>query len=171
MIPYNANSPTYNLAIPFYYTRTVDEWLKFQQNLQAVVTRQNVTNPQNMYVITKSMLHRDELIAFENAEGVNGPQLELNYKQTMEDMHTPMFPLQAYVTQTRCMHWTLKKLYNMSLHSFVAHANKMNNHLEQFLPRDNGTPQVKLAEDKLMDILENAVPKSWQGEICRQRFD
>eukprot|EP00957_Ditylum_brightwellii_P079332 6031459-Ditylum_brightwellii.AAC.1 len=47
----------------------------------------------------------------------------------------------------------------------------MNDRLEQFLPRDNGTPQVKLAEDKLMDILENAVPKSWQSEIRRQRFD
>eukprot|EP00957_Ditylum_brightwellii_P211490 15366226-Ditylum_brightwellii.AAC.1 len=49
--------------------------------------------------------------------------------------------------------------------------NKMNNHLEQFLPRDNRSPQVKLVEDELMDILENAVPKSWQGEMHRQRFD
>eukprot|EP00957_Ditylum_brightwellii_P066748 5065551-Ditylum_brightwellii.AAC.1 len=47
----------------------------------------------------------------------------------------------------------------------------MNDRLEQFLPRDDGTPQVKLTEDKLMDILENAVPKSWQGEMHRQRFD
>eukprot|EP00957_Ditylum_brightwellii_P193198 14710726-Ditylum_brightwellii.AAC.1 len=47
----------------------------------------------------------------------------------------------------------------------------MNDRLEQFPPRDNGTPQVNLAEDKLMDILENAVPKSWQGEMSRQRFD
>eukprot|EP00957_Ditylum_brightwellii_P102413 7806321-Ditylum_brightwellii.AAC.1 len=47
----------------------------------------------------------------------------------------------------------------------------MNDRLEQFPPRDNVTPQVKLAEDKLMDIIENAVPKSWQGEMRRQRFD
>eukprot|EP00957_Ditylum_brightwellii_P091180 6942089-Ditylum_brightwellii.AAC.1 len=59
----------------------------------------------------------------------------------------------------------------MSLHTFVAHVNKMKNQLEQFLPRDDGTPQVKLVEDKLMVILENALPKSWQGEMCRQRFD
>eukprot|EP00957_Ditylum_brightwellii_P115759 8830553-Ditylum_brightwellii.AAC.1 len=26
-------------------------------------------------------------------------------------------------------------------------------------------------EDKLMDILENTVPKSCQGEMCRQRFN
>eukprot|EP00957_Ditylum_brightwellii_P187408 14272779-Ditylum_brightwellii.AAC.1 len=48
---------------------------------------------------------------------------------------------------------------------------KMNDCLEQFPPRDDGTPQVKLTEDKLMDILKNAAPKSWQGEMHRQRFD
>eukprot|EP00957_Ditylum_brightwellii_P172458 13129519-Ditylum_brightwellii.AAC.1 len=46
----------------------------------------------------------------------------------------------------------------------------MNDHLEQFSSRDDGTPQVKLAEDKLMDTLKNAVPKSWQREMHRQRF-
>eukprot|EP00957_Ditylum_brightwellii_P028115 2122694-Ditylum_brightwellii.AAC.1 len=76
----------------------------------------------------------------------------------MEDVHTHMFPLQAYVTQTRYMCWTLMKPHNMSLRAFVACVNEMNGRLEQFLPRDNRTPQVKLVEDKLMDILENAVP-------------
>eukprot|EP00957_Ditylum_brightwellii_P163919 12479376-Ditylum_brightwellii.AAC.2 len=89
----------------------------------------------------------------------------------MEDVHTYMFPLQAYVAQTRYMCWTMMKPHNMSLHAFVARVNKMNDRLEQFPPRDNGTPQVKLAEDKLMDILENAVPKSWKGEMHIQRFD
>eukprot|EP00957_Ditylum_brightwellii_P122894 9370037-Ditylum_brightwellii.AAC.1 len=47
----------------------------------------------------------------------------------------------------------------------------MNDCLKQFLPRDNGAPQVKLVEDKLMDILENTVLKSWQGKMHRQRFN
>eukprot|EP00957_Ditylum_brightwellii_P024251 1829329-Ditylum_brightwellii.AAC.1 len=47
----------------------------------------------------------------------------------------------------------------------------MNGQLEQFPPRDDGTPQVKLVEDKLIDILENSVPKSWQGGMHRQMFD
>eukprot|EP00957_Ditylum_brightwellii_P189950 14461027-Ditylum_brightwellii.AAC.1 len=88
----------YNLAIPFYDRGSVEGWLKFQQNLQAITTRQNITNPQ-------------------------------------------------------------------------ACVNKMNDQLEQFLPRNDRTHQVKLAEDKLIDILENVVPKSWQREMHRQRFD
>eukprot|EP00957_Ditylum_brightwellii_P155543 11840492-Ditylum_brightwellii.AAC.1 len=59
----------------------------------------------------------------------------------------------------------------MSLHAFVARVNEMNNCLKQLPSRHSGTPKVKLVEGKLMDILENAVPKSWQGEMCRQRFD
>eukprot|EP00957_Ditylum_brightwellii_P136024 10372856-Ditylum_brightwellii.AAC.1 len=78
----------------------------------------------------------------------------------MDNVHMHMFPLQAYVTQARYMHWTVMKPHNMSLHTFVAHVNKMNDRLEQFPLRDNGTPQVKLVKDKLMDILENTVPKS-----------
>eukprot|EP00957_Ditylum_brightwellii_P199006 15169745-Ditylum_brightwellii.AAC.1 len=127
----------------------MEEWLKFQQNLQAFITRQNITN----------------------AQGVNGPQIEPNYQQTMTNVQTHMFPLQAYVTQTWYIRQTLAKLHNMSLCAFVACINEMNDWLEQFLPRDNGTPQVKLAEDESMDILENAVPQSWQGEIRRQQFD
>eukprot|EP00957_Ditylum_brightwellii_P199598 15215821-Ditylum_brightwellii.AAC.1 len=46
----------------------------------------------------------------------------------------------------------------------------MNCCLEQLPPRDDGTPQVKLADNKLMDVLKNAVPKSWQGEVRRQHF-
>eukprot|EP00957_Ditylum_brightwellii_P107148 8174746-Ditylum_brightwellii.AAC.1 len=63
------------------------------------------------------------------------------------------------------------KPHNMSLCTLVVRVNKMNNLLEKFPPRDNRTHQVKLAEDKLMDILENAVPKFWQEEMQRQRFN
>eukprot|EP00957_Ditylum_brightwellii_P072232 5490945-Ditylum_brightwellii.AAC.1 len=58
----------------------------------------------------------------------------------------------------------------MSLHTFVDRVNKINDQLEQFSPRDGGNLQVKLLDNTLMDILETAVPKSWQGEMCRQHF-
>eukprot|EP00957_Ditylum_brightwellii_P012555 948898-Ditylum_brightwellii.AAC.1 len=85
MVPYIANLPTYDLAVPFYNNGTVKEWLKFHKNLQAVISRQNIMDPQGMHVITKSMLRSDTLTAFENAEGVNRPQSKLAYKKTMED--------------------------------------------------------------------------------------
>eukprot|EP00957_Ditylum_brightwellii_P061731 4684326-Ditylum_brightwellii.AAC.1 len=59
----------------------------------------------------------------------------------------------------------------MSLHNFVAHVNTINKRLAQFPPRDDRTPQEKLVNNKIMDILENAIPKSWQEEMWRQCFD
>eukprot|EP00957_Ditylum_brightwellii_P166184 12651378-Ditylum_brightwellii.AAC.1 len=52
----------------------------------------------------------------------------------------------------------------MSLRAFVIYVNKLNGQLEQFQPRDNGIPLVKLAEDKLMDILEIQYPILGKGE-------
>eukprot|EP00957_Ditylum_brightwellii_P201931 15327861-Ditylum_brightwellii.AAC.1 len=64
-VPNNANSPTYNLTSLFYNTGSVEEWMKFQKNIQAVITRQTSLMP----------------------KGVNGPQSEPNYKKTMQGMH------------------------------------------------------------------------------------
>eukprot|EP00957_Ditylum_brightwellii_P009938 749475-Ditylum_brightwellii.AAC.1 len=59
----------------------------------------------------------------------------------------------------------------MSLCTFVTCVNKITERLTQFPPRDDGTSQEKLADNKLMDILESAMPKSWQEEMWRQYFD
>eukprot|EP00957_Ditylum_brightwellii_P087007 6622949-Ditylum_brightwellii.AAC.1 len=96
--PYNSNSHTYNLVVPFFNTGTVEEWLKFLQNLCAVIAGQNITDAQGTYVITRSLLHGDALIAFENAEGNNRPQTEPDYKQTMKDVYLHM-PLYKHMSQ------------------------------------------------------------------------
>eukprot|EP00957_Ditylum_brightwellii_P144634 11018077-Ditylum_brightwellii.AAC.1 len=59
----------------------------------------------------------------------------------------------------------------MSIRTFIALVNKINKRIAQFPPRDDRTPQENLADDELMDILENVMPKSWQEEICKQHFD
>eukprot|EP00957_Ditylum_brightwellii_P104727 7981343-Ditylum_brightwellii.AAC.1 len=101
MVPYNRNSLTYNLVVLFSDTGTVEEWLKFVQNLQVVISKQNITDAQGgAYVITKNLLQGDVLTDFKNAARNKEPQTELNYKQTMKDMHARMSYLQAYVTQT-----------------------------------------------------------------------
>eukprot|EP00957_Ditylum_brightwellii_P209916 15364345-Ditylum_brightwellii.AAC.1 len=92
-VPYNANSPVYNLDITFYDNGSIEEWLKFHQHLPAFINRQNITDLQDIYVVTKSMLHRDMLTAFENAKGVDRPQSEPAYKTTMEGVHMHVSPL------------------------------------------------------------------------------
>eukprot|EP00957_Ditylum_brightwellii_P151678 11550735-Ditylum_brightwellii.AAC.1 len=69
------------------------------------------------------------------------------------------------------MHRAIVKLYKMYLCTFVAQIKESNDWLEQFPPRDDGTPQVKLADERLMDILESAMLMSWQAEMQRQHFN
>eukprot|EP00957_Ditylum_brightwellii_P192898 14687466-Ditylum_brightwellii.AAC.1 len=47
----------------------------------------------------------------------------------------------------------------------------MNDQLAQFLSRDDRNPKEKIANDKIMDIFDDAMPKSWQEEIRHQRFN
>eukprot|EP00957_Ditylum_brightwellii_P196842 14997681-Ditylum_brightwellii.AAC.1 len=104
----------------------------------------NITNAQGNYVITKSLLQGDALAALKNTEGINVPQTEPNYKQTMKVMHLHMPPLRAYAMQTQYMPRALVKPYKMSLCTFVASVNEINERLAQFPPRDDRTPQEKL---------------------------
>eukprot|EP00957_Ditylum_brightwellii_P098784 7525222-Ditylum_brightwellii.AAC.1 len=45
-VPYNMNLLTYDLVVPYFDVGTIKEWFKSQQNLDAVITRQNITNAQ-----------------------------------------------------------------------------------------------------------------------------
>eukprot|EP00957_Ditylum_brightwellii_P007743 585691-Ditylum_brightwellii.AAC.1 len=65
----------------------------------------------------------------------------------MQDVHVHMFPLQLYVTQMRYMQRGLIKLYKMSLQTFIARVNEINDWIEHFPPRDDKTPQIKLADN------------------------
>eukprot|EP00957_Ditylum_brightwellii_P141253 10762028-Ditylum_brightwellii.AAC.1 len=47
----------------------------------------------------------------------------------------------------------------------------MNDQLAQFPPRDDRTHKEKLVNDKTMDILEAAMPKSWHENMRHQRFN
>eukprot|EP00957_Ditylum_brightwellii_P035284 2676019-Ditylum_brightwellii.AAC.1 len=133
--------------------------------------RQNITNAQGAYATTKNLLQGNVLTAFENMEGNNGPQTLPNYKQTIKGMHLHMFPLQAYIMQTHYMCRVLIEPFKMSTCNFIIHVNKINKILVQFPPRDDRTPQEKLVNYDIIDILENTMPRSWQEEIQRQQFD
>eukprot|EP00957_Ditylum_brightwellii_P043544 3301298-Ditylum_brightwellii.AAC.1 len=57
---------------------TTKEWLKFQQKLEAVITKQSITSAQ---VPT----------AIDDAEQINGPQSKPNYEETIKDINEHMF--------------------------------------------------------------------------------
>eukprot|EP00957_Ditylum_brightwellii_P153608 11690029-Ditylum_brightwellii.AAC.1 len=51
--PAETDSPTYELAIPFFDKGTPEEWIKFWRGLQAVLKGQNVTQGPASYAVAK----------------------------------------------------------------------------------------------------------------------
>eukprot|EP00957_Ditylum_brightwellii_P105018 8004511-Ditylum_brightwellii.AAC.1 len=73
MVLYNSNPSTYDIVVLIFDTRTVEEWLKVVQNIQAVISRKNITDVQGAYMITNNLLQGIALTAFEHTKGNNGP--------------------------------------------------------------------------------------------------
>eukprot|EP00957_Ditylum_brightwellii_P100151 7632288-Ditylum_brightwellii.AAC.1 len=59
--PADTDSPTYELAIPFFDKGTPEEWIKFRRGLQAVLKEQNMTQDPASYAVAKTLLKGDAL--------------------------------------------------------------------------------------------------------------
>eukprot|EP00957_Ditylum_brightwellii_P059538 4520895-Ditylum_brightwellii.AAC.1 len=68
-----------------------------------------------------------------NAEGLYRPQSMTIYKKTMEDIH---------------IHMNLYKDLFWDTQKFVTQFNEINKRVSNFPPRDDGTPQEKLDDEK-----------------------
>eukprot|EP00957_Ditylum_brightwellii_P164456 12520403-Ditylum_brightwellii.AAC.1 len=66
--PADANSPIYELSIPFFNNGTPKEWIKFQRGLQAMLKGQNVMQRPPSYAVANTLLKGDALTIFEQAE-------------------------------------------------------------------------------------------------------
>ena len=56
----------------------------------------------------------------------------------------------------------------MTTRKYIARVNELNGYLDLFPPYN---PDQKLPNDKLLDLLEFAVPNSWQKQFWLQGFD
>eukprot|EP00957_Ditylum_brightwellii_P094675 7210144-Ditylum_brightwellii.AAC.1 len=66
--PADATSPLYKLLVPFFKSRTPEEWILFRRGLTAVLKGQNITQGPPSYAVTKTLLKGDALTVFEQAE-------------------------------------------------------------------------------------------------------
>ena len=58
----NAYSPVYKLAVPFFDRRSLEQWIKFRKNLEAVLKGHNITSGPTNYAVTKTLLKGDTLM-------------------------------------------------------------------------------------------------------------
>eukprot|EP00957_Ditylum_brightwellii_P099995 7620405-Ditylum_brightwellii.AAC.1 len=84
--PADTDSPTYELAIPFFDKGMPEEWIKLWRGLQAVLKGQNVTQGPSSYAVAKTLLKGDALTVFNLAETTHGNQAVPHFELCLDDV-------------------------------------------------------------------------------------
>ena len=167
-VPADENSTTYELTIGFFKSGTPEELLLFLQNLRKIFTGQNVTTGPNRYAIARRLLQGDALAAFNRAAAAAGTETVENFRTCVEELKKHVFPRKALSSQKRYMRRFLRKPRDMPIREFVTRLVEINELLVEFPPSG---PNNKLPMDELMDIVEFAVPATWQRAMVMHDFD
>jgi hypothetical protein len=166
-----ADSPTYELDVPYFSSGSCEEWLLFRKNVDKVLTGQNVTTGPGKFNVARRLLDGDALATFNNALGEQNQTVAI-FEKCMDAVRDQIFPARAVLLQKRYMRRYLRKKRECSTKEFVARLSEMNSYLPLFPPiEDGGAAPSKLEDDEILDLLEFGVPNSWQRNMILQDFD
>ena len=166
--PADANSQTYDLTIQFFRTGTPEEWLLFQRDLHRVLNGQNITTGPQKFTMTRRLIQGDTLAVFNTAAQEHGNETNATFVQCLKDITTHIFPKRALAFQKRYMRRHLRKPRDMKTREFAARISELNQYLKEFPPFEDNQ---ELDEDEIIDIVEHAIPHSWQDNIVLQGYD
>ena len=166
--PADANSQTYDLTIQFFKTGTPEEWLLFQQDLNWVLTGQNITTGPQKFTMIRRLITGDTLAVFNNAAQEHGNETNQTFLRCLQDVTTHIFPQRALAFQKRYMRRYLRKPKDMTTQEFAAHITELNQYLKQFPPFGQNQ---ELEDEEIIDIIEFGIPHSWQKHMVLQGFD
>ena len=76
--PKKATSPIYKLNVPYFKNGTVEEWMKFLDNLEKVIIRQDLSTGPTQFSMSRRLLSGDTLAQF------NNKALALKNKETIQ---------------------------------------------------------------------------------------
>eukprot|EP00957_Ditylum_brightwellii_P067053 5089963-Ditylum_brightwellii.AAC.1 len=118
--PAGPASPIYKLSVQFSDNGTLEEWIKFQHGLQAVLKGQNVTQGPPSYAVVKTLLKGNALTVFKQAEIDHGTLSVAHFKLCLDGMSEHMFPKKAGQTQRHYMRRNLQLVGEMTIKEWVA---------------------------------------------------
>ena len=162
--PADDESPMFSKAIPYYDTGTNEEWLLCRKGLREVVQGLNLTAGPDLYRLTRQVLKGAALRSFNQAANEHGAESVAHYNTCLMDVTGQIFPLRAAQTQKRYLRRGVRKQRDVGIRMFVARCVELNEYLEMF---PDGT---RMDDVELLDILEHAIPNSWQKTMLEQGF-
>ena len=132
-LPTEANSPTYDVTIPYFRSGTPEEWLRFRSNLDKVIHGQNATTGPSRYALARKLLEGDALAAFDQAaNATQGGETVASFSVVMTAVTKHIFPARALQTQKRFIRRFLRKPKDMTIRQQVGLVQVMNSMLLKY---------------------------------------
>ena len=124
--PTSASSSTYKLDVPLFSTGTVEEWLRFRNNLGRVIKGQNATGAAARYALARRLLESEALATFNN-QAATDTETNETFEECLDKVGNLIFPKRALQLQKRCMRRNLRKPGTMKTRTYVARIMELNN--------------------------------------------
>ena len=166
--PTDPDSTTYELTIGYFGEGTPEELLVFYKNLMKVIVGQNVMNGPDKYLLTRRLLQGDALAAFDRAATSIGNETNPHFTETLQALIAHVFPNRALAMQKRYMRRVIRKPQGVTMRTFMARLNELNEYLTMFPPNQ---ANQKLDDDEILDIAKFATPATWQKTMIMHGFD
>jgi hypothetical protein len=168
-IPNDEHSPTHEIQVPYFKQGTCEEFLEFQEKVNAVIVGQNMTTAAARFAFMRTILQGDAHAYFNQVAQEEAEQTLESYDNCMESLTTHIFPQRALRKQKRYMRRHMRKPYDMPMRIYRNRVVELNNYLASFPGSFNA--EQKLEEEEIIDILEFGIPKTWQDQMVLQGFD
>jgi hypothetical protein len=136
--------------------------------LKRILNGQNITTEPAKYDMSCRLIMGDTLAVFDNAAQTHGNETNDNFELCLSDVSTHIFPQRALAHQKRYVRRYMRKPREVAMRELAARVAEMNEYLSQFPPFDI---DQRLTNEEIVDILEFAVPNSWQKRMVLQGFD
>ena len=124
--PAEAESQTYELAVPYFRSGMPEEWLLFVRAMQKVIVGQNITTGPNKYAMARRLLEGDALAKFNEVATERGNQTNDNFVLCLRDVTEHVFPKRAIAVQKRYMRRYMRKPRTVKTREYMARFVEMN---------------------------------------------
>ena len=166
--PDQENSSTYKKGVRAFRTGSVEEFLEWKRDLDAVIAGQSISTVAGKFAITKRLLEGEPLTHFTNAVALYGETTQTHYNKCMNDLFANVIPKRAARLQRRFMKHVMRKPREWKMRDYVARVKELNSFIKMFPPSNK---DESMSDTDILKILEMSVPNSWLGEFAKAGFD
>ena len=166
--PDEDSSPQHSITIEPFSSGTPEEFLIFGSKVEKINKGLALAKGANQYALMRQLLQGDTLGAFNTFAEAAGDENEANYASTINALTKYIFPHRALAIQKKYMRRHMRKPFGVSIRQYKARLEEMRLYLKEF---PDYTEAQAMDDDDLKEILEHAIPASWQKEMTRQGFE